>query len=322
MEIYRSDDCGGKMEERKMITGNKLERFLERCEGERKPITAEVFLSDRCNLKCQYCRYGHSSGKVMEYRDFVMYAARLVEMGVKGIILTGGGEPTTCPDFQRICWWLERNGIPYGVNTNGIMPIMCDARFIKVSLDTGNSERYKEIRGRDKLEHVINNIADMVHWRNNGHEGTRIGVQCVATDRDDVISFYERVKCLGVDYIYLRPLEGVNVKRVSETEVKEWLGEERMKDERLVMSFKFGLTGYRSPWCMANWSVITVDVDGNVPYCCHRPEEIIGNVMDLNIMEKKINYHADMRKCETPCRLSGANKYLDDMRTDKEWFFV
>ena len=140
MEIYRSNDCGGKMEERKMITGNKLERFLERCEEGRKPITAEVFLSDRCNLKCQYCRYVHTSGKDMDYRDFVVYAARLVQMGVKGIILTGGGEPTVNPHFGRICQWLDRNKVPYGVNTNGVMPVFCDARFIKVSLDTGNSE--------------------------------------------------------------------------------------------------------------------------------------------------------------------------------------
>ena len=322
MEIYRTDDCGGEMEERKMITDNKLERFLERCESQRQPVTAEVFISDRCNLQCQYCRYGHASGKVMEYRDFVMYAARLVQLGVKGIILTGGGEPTTCPDFQRICWWLERNGVPFGINTNGIMPIMCDARFIKVSLDTGNSDRYKEIRGRDKLEQVINNIADMVHWRDNGHSGTRVGVQCVATNKDDVVSFYERVKSLDVDYIYIRPLEGVNVKRVSEEDVREWLGQDAMRDKRIVLSFKFGLVNYTAPWCMANWSVITVDVDGNVPYCCHRPQEIVGNIMDLNIMDKKRSYHVDMRKCEKPCRLSGANKYLEGLETDKEWFFV
>ena len=66
MEIYGTDDYIREMEERKMITGNKLERYLERCEGERKPITAEVFLSDRCNLRCSYCRYGHESGKTMD----------------------------------------------------------------------------------------------------------------------------------------------------------------------------------------------------------------------------------------------------------------
>ena len=162
----------------------------------------------------------------------------------------------------------------------------------------------------------------MVHWRDNGHEGTRIGVQCVATDRDDVVSFYERVKCLDVDYIYIRPLEGVNVKGVSEEDVREWLGQDAMRDKRVVMSFKFGLVNYTAPWCMANWSVITVDVDGNVPYCCHRPQEIVGNIMDLNIMDKKRCYHVDMRKCEKPCRLSGANKYLEGLETDKEWFFV
>lgn len=322
MEIYGTDDYSREMEERKMITGNKLERYLERCEGERKPITAEVFLSDCCNLRCSYCRYGHESGKTMDYRDFVVYTKRLVEMGVKGIILTGGGEPTTNPHFGRICQWLERNEIPYGVNTNGVMPVMCDARFVKFSIDTGDAERYRKIRGRDKLEQVLRNVRDLAKYRKERESGMRIGVQCVATRKEDVISFYEKVKVLDVDYIYVRPLEGVSVKRVSETEVKDWLGEERMKDTRLVLSFKFGLTEYSSPWCMANWSVITVDVDGNVPYCCHRPKEILGSVMDLNIMQKKMEYHVDMKKCEKPCRLSGANRYLEEFKKDEEWFFV
>ena len=99
MEIYGTDDYSREMEERKMITGNKLERYLERCEGERKPITAEVFLSDCCNLSCNYCRYGHESGKTMDYRDFVVYAKRLVEMGVRGIILPGGGRTDNEPSF-------------------------------------------------------------------------------------------------------------------------------------------------------------------------------------------------------------------------------
>ena len=29
-----------------------------------------------------------------------------------------------------------------------------------------------------------------------------------------------------------------------------------------------------------------------------------------------------MKKCEKPCRLSGANMYLEEMKKDEEWFFV
>lgn len=112
------------------------------------------------------------------------------------------------------------------------------------------------------------------------------------------------------------------IQKMDATEIREKLDEERMKDKRLVLSFKFGLAEYSAPWCMANWSVITVDVDGNVPYCCHRPKEILGNVMDLNIMQKKMEYHVDMKKCEKPCRLSGANKYMEELKKDEEWFFV
>lgn len=305
-----------------MITGNKLHRFLERCEGDKRPITAEIFLTDYCNLRCSYCRYNHKDGKFIDYRDFVIYATRLVEMGVKGIILTGGGEPTLNPHFEKITQWLERNEIPYGINTNGIKPIMCRANFVKVSIDSGDRERYDAIRGRDYLPVVLANVRDLAIYRSRGESGTKIGVQCVATSKEDVLSFYKAVKPLDVDYIYFRPLEGLNVKKTSEEDVRKWLGDEAMKDERIVLSFKFGLLGYEAPFCLSNWSVITVDTDGNVPYCCHRPDDIVGNIIDLNILQKKMQYHVDMKKCEKPCRLSGANKYLEEYRRDEECYFV
>lgn len=37
----------------------------------------------------------------MAYDEFVSYAERLLELGVLGFILTGGGEPTVANDFKR-----------------------------------------------------------------------------------------------------------------------------------------------------------------------------------------------------------------------------
>lgn len=304
-----------------MIRANKLEQYMERCEKMDRPITAEMFLTDYCNLKCGYCRYSNDSGKYMHFNDFVIYAEKLIQMGVRGIILTGGGEPTLNPEFSKITEWLERNDVSYGINTNLCKQIFCKANFVKVSIDTGDAERYEKLRGRNKLQDVLNHLCDLIEYKKRGSFNMKIGVQCVAANRErDIISFYDAVKGFDVNYIYIRPIEGIGRTGLSKETVKELLPIE--EDKRIVVSYKFDLVDYTAPWCLANWSVITVDVDGNVPYCCHRPNEIVGHVLDLDIMAAKKFHHVDVRRCEKPCRLSGANKYMEDLQRERDIDFV
>lgn len=303
-----------------MIRQNKLSGFAERVNGDFRPITADIFLTDYCNAKCGYCRYNHESGKYIHFDDFKMYVNRLLEIGVKGIILTGGGEPTINPDFEKITNWLEDSNIPYGINTNLIKEIQCNPVFLKVSIDAGDRNRYKSIRGVDKLEDVLRNLGRFISFKHANLYKTRIGVQCVAINKEDVLSFYNSVRYKNVDYIYIRPLEQIGGHNISEIDVRQWLN--GIDDNRLNISFKFGLRDYHPSSCIANWSVITVNHDGNVPYCCHFPNNIIGNIMDDDILEKKSKYQIDMRKCEIPCRLSGANYYLEMSPLENDIFFV
>lgn len=303
-----------------MIRQNKLAGFVERLSGDFRPITADVFLTDFCNAKCGYCRYNHETGKYIKFDDFKKYVNRLMSIGVRGVILTGGGEPTINPDFEQITTWLEANHIPFGINTNLIKKIECNPVFLKVSVDAGNRDRYKATRGVDKLDDVLNNLQKFITFKSKNAYKTRIGVQCVAINKDDVLSFYESVMPLNVDYIYIRPLEQVGGHNISEIDVKQWLKD--IDDQRLTISFKFGLRDYHPMSCLANWSIITVNCDGNVPYCCHFPNNIVGNIMDEDILSKKASYCVDMRKCETPCRLSGANYYLEMTELENDVMFV
>ena len=44
--------------------------------------------------------------------------------------------------------------------------------------------------------------------------------------------------------------------------------------------------------------------------------------MDKDILEKKNKYHVDMIKCEVPCRLSGANFYIEMNDIESDAVFV
>ena len=104
------------------IAGDKMFAHVERALNDRRPITADIFLTNYCNNKCPYCTYRRweleAGAYSMRYEEFVRYAKRLLELGVRGFILTGGGEPTLCRDFKKITDWLEAHSIHYGINTN------------------------------------------------------------------------------------------------------------------------------------------------------------------------------------------------------------
>ena len=88
---------------------------------DKRPITADIFLNDYCNNKCPWCtyaRYGERNGQYMTIHDFITYSDILRQNGIKGFILTGGGEPTICKDFDAITNYLESNNLMYGINTN------------------------------------------------------------------------------------------------------------------------------------------------------------------------------------------------------------
>lgn len=305
-----------------MIRGNKLNGFLERIEFEHKPITADIFLTGYCNNKCYYCRYSKRSGKYISYNDFVKYIERLKEIGVRSVILTGGGEPTINPDFEKICQYLNDIGMPYGINTNMNIMVFPKPVFLKVSLDYGNKKDYKLNRGKYTFNTVIENINKYYNWKNSFSKNTVLGVQCVAETLHQVQDFYNTVKNINVDYIQFRPIEkkGGYASNNKYNEILHFI--ENLNDERVKSSFKFKMLDYRPKECIANWSVIAINVNGDVPYCCHRPDEIIGNIMDFNILKKIQSYKVNMDLCEIPCRLSGANQYMENYKKENDAFFI
>lgn len=305
-----------------MIRANKLCNYMDRVFGPKIPITADVFLTDLCNNKCAYCRYDHV-GRVrsITFAEFKEYAFWLRTLGVKGIILTGGGEPTCNPDFDKICAWLEKRGIPYGVNTNMNILKLIKPNFLKVSLDTGDRETYKALRGVDALNRVANNLGKYIEWVEEEGAKTKIGVQCVTSSVEQVDSFYKAVRDFRVHYIQFRPIE-MRGENMDYSAILQRVDELRAKDTRIVVSYKYELTDYKPAECFANWSVLTLNTRGEVIYCCHRPDEIIGSIFDPDILKKLQDYIPNMETCEVPCRLSGANRYLDGLDVERDIYFV
>ena len=310
------------------ITGDKLLYNLDRVK-EHKPITADVFLNNFCNNKCPYCTYRRweldDGSYGMEYDDFVLYAKRMIDLGVRGIILTGGGEPTLTKDFDAISGWLEKNKIHYGINTNFNVLKRIKPDYLKVSLDGWDEDSYEAARGVRKYQTVRDNIIEYANFKKATGASTTLGVQCVITDPKQIAPFYESNKDLPFDYMVLRPVESTGGKYYLSEETKEKARESveminniKLKDDRVVLNFKWHMLDvFPGEKCKAHWAQIAVNEKGQVIYCCHKPYEVVGHIMDDDIMEKYEKARTDISMCDVPCRLTAPNLFMENLENGR-----
>jgi MoaA/NifB/PqqE/SkfB family radical SAM enzyme len=165
----------------------KATRYLDRIEKIRRgepvgPVHVQIILSDLCNHACSFCAYrdpGYTSStlfyaredgkKGLRYADHpernynpnrmlplskvVEVLDDCVEMGVKAIQFTGGGEPTVHPDFARAVDAVVERGLKWSLVTNGVnltrkgwIETCRTASWVRVSLDAGTPSTYSMIR--------------------------------------------------------------------------------------------------------------------------------------------------------------------------------
>lgn len=298
---------------------------MDRVSGEQKPITAELFLTNFCNHRCGYCRFHHGKG-YMDIDSFKRYATRLLELGVKGFILTGGGEPILNPDFDKITQFLEDHGLEYGINTNFSKLKKIKPRYLKVSIDAATPQQYQEFRGvkPEKFFQMIENIKEYRSWQKAEGHDTTLGIQSLVLDEGHAERFYQAHKHLDIDYMVFRPMESVG-KAYSDVKYKNLYDEIKYLseiDSRVMMNYKWDMMNRQFERCFAAWSVLTVNWNGAVQYCCHKPNEVVGHVMQPDLLERKANYKTNMKTCEMPCRLSGSNAFLESLESGGHHAFV
>lgn len=175
------------------------------------PISVELTLTNQCNLECEYCsdkglrqRQGmeESLGTEALFRLFDDLRAG----GTRGIVIEGGGEPTSHPHFEDIIDYLSSIGLAAGLITNGTSPLAPETlsrlEWIRVSLDASTRQEFLELKKMDCFESVMENIGAYAR-----HCPT-VGVGYVITSRN--ISQLETVIMMlrgsGVSYVQCRPV--------------------------------------------------------------------------------------------------------------------
>ena len=146
------------------ILSNALKPFTNLTAG--RPVLATFQVNLRCNSACGYCDLPLNVGRYEMTREEIRNVfSALYRDGVR-FVLVQGGEPLLRRDMPEILEDLSAIGFHLTLITNGTkitaqlverlgrLPIT-----ISVSLDTLGREKYRQIRGADQLEQVLEGIA-------------------------------------------------------------------------------------------------------------------------------------------------------------------
>jgi radical SAM protein with 4Fe4S-binding SPASM domain len=175
------------------------------------PISVELSLTNRCNLKCIWCsdndlRRRQGIKKDIDTATLIRLFGDLKAGGTKGVVLEGGGEPTLHRDFNQIVQSLSETGLPVGLITNGITPIDADSlkslEWIRVSLDASTPEEFKSLKHYNGFERVLSNI----YYYAQHCSMVGIGYVVANCNMGDIETLVLRLRRYGVSYIQFRPV--------------------------------------------------------------------------------------------------------------------
>lgn len=176
-------------------------------------------VTDRCNLRCQYCM-PEESYRWLPREDILRFGeiARVVDvfgsLGVRKVRLTGG-EPLLRRDLPNLIGMLSRKPFlrELAITTNGqlladVAPDLKRAGLnrITVSLDTLQKDRFLALSKRDGLEQTLSGIRAS---RACGFEGTKLDTVVMRGTNDDEI--LELLRFAKEEQVELRFIEYMDV---------------------------------------------------------------------------------------------------------------
>lgn len=185
------------------------------------PIHIRIKPTNACNHNCWYCAYKSPElqlGQDMVGRDFIPKEKMLeiiedcVEMGVKAVTFSGGGEPLTYRYIREAVESLIRHKINFASLSNGsrlhgeIAELFAEyASWLRISIDGWSDDSYAKYRGVKvgEFSKVMNNIENF----------KKLGGKCLLgisliIDKDNWIhvrNFVGLLKDIGVNTVKVSP---------------------------------------------------------------------------------------------------------------------
>ncbi len=315
------------------------------------PVEARVDVTLRCNLNCAWCNsavYRDCNDELST--DFVY---RLIDFlaswGVKAICWAGGGEPTMHPDFGGFLQYAAKKGLGNGLLSNGTSkePAVHIAtgkftRWAGISVDAGNAETYRKIKGKDLFDRVLDNLDTMRYHSRHCSVGYKFLISPM--NQYEIAEACGNAKSIGVNDFIVRPMDTMHQgMKNHEMEVNDFdreaifaqfdechaLATDKFNVYTVMHKFNADFT-HSKPFSQCYGAPLKVHIapDGNVYFCddqFYRPEYCLGScakdpyhIMNLWGREKhrELLYGDTPGKCKTRCCVGDYNIQCERLFVD------
>lgn len=269
--------------------------------------------------------------------------------GLKAVTWSGGGEPTTYTYFVQGVEHAATLNLDQGLMTNGMYPssfvpvIGNHLNWMRISVDTINSVKYKEKRKTNGFNQVISNIERVVK------EPVTVGINMNLTDWnvDEILTMAKWARDVGADYFQIRPVLGLPFKmsynaRYRDQPKFEWVKRvkpllmeaEGLSDGhfRVMVSWdKFhdatdveGKFGRIYSKCRAHFMMAVLHANGDMCVCMYHLDDktfSFGNIYEKSVDEiwvsdqrrqviSMCDNELDLSTCQVCCKGHEINKIL------------
>lgn len=314
------------------------------------PIDIEIYLTNYCNHSCKYCLYDsplvNSEGRInfdINLLDDLIKSMK--KLKVRGVFISGGGEPTLHPNINEIIDTISKNGISVGLTTNGYSlderlrkTILDNCTFCRISVNGGTQEAYATWHGiHVKLNKVIENIKLIASEKNKYGSNTTIGISHLFTpdafiDVPYAINEFNGIK--GINYFILKPTISIYDNSLDrniiwwETKIFDMMSslkEYETSFNLFLPEYKF--TEYKIPFkkCLGHFMYPTIKFNGEVAICGGKTLDkpifkdcIYGTLSKEKSLYEiwtdpnrvKIGENVNLQYCEN-CKINQTNKWLE-----------
>ena len=223
-------------------------------------------ITDRCNLRCQYCMPAEGAAivdrkELLTYKEMYRITRVLSELGVNKVRLTGV-EPFVRRDFVNFLEMLDFNDLLDEINitTNGVLISkhikrieQLKVKSINLSLDSLNREKFAKITRRDQFDAVYKTLEALEDSKLNLK--LNIVVQS-GVNTNEIIDFVEftKYKDIAIRFIEEMPFNGTgqkqnnevwNYDRILKKIEEEFSDIEKLVDKKSSTSRNFKVTGFK-----------------------------------------------------------------------------
>lgn len=190
---------------------NGLARFLSDAPSR---ISAVIKLTSACNSKCIYCQSWQDKKVQTLPIDCLTNVVHDIQRFRRYRVILSGGEPTLSRVLPYAVSVLAKEGIPTVVITNGFA-LETVAQWIReideltFSIDSLCHDTYTYLRGVNRLEHVIDNLASAIALSQQSGGQPLVSVNIVLTRQalKELHKTVARLVQMGVKRFYFMQIE-------------------------------------------------------------------------------------------------------------------